>query len=181
MHSENTNHGKDKWDKGEIIAKIGVAVAATIVTVVIGVYGSQINKALGFRNHDFLILQQFHNIFPEPNKRRLAVRLLDLLVDKDIEFQTRAVVFWDILDKNIYNPKYKETQSFNFNPDTPDWHYLGENTARMFFIKPVEAKEAFIKFRKDAKKSFVAVSKEKEIDELFDWLKITYPQIGEHF
>jgi hypothetical protein len=46
-----------------VIEKILIAVATIIVPILVAYYGSQITKTLGFKNHDFLILQHFHNIF----------------------------------------------------------------------------------------------------------------------
>lgn len=159
MNRENKT--KDGWDKFDIIFR-------AMIPVVIGVLGLIINATLTTEARDADLLQRFNSTYyfeGNQNSRRLSIYYIRLIDNKQTRYELRQFVIWDTLERNV-------TDDFIFNPESPDWHMVGDAVFDMAEDNGVRAKIFWCDLKSTARGRWPL--QETELSKVFDWVDDVY-------
>jgi hypothetical protein len=152
---------KDFWDIIDIIFR-------ALMPIVIGGLGLLINATLTTETRDADLLQRFNSTYyfeGNQNSRRLSIYYIRLIDNKQTRYELRQFVIWDTLERNV-------TNGFIFNPESQDWHMVGDAVFDMAEDNSVGAKVFWCDLKSTTLERWP--SQETELSKLFDWIDNVY-------
>lgn len=152
---------RDWFDFIDVLSRLAIPIVLAVV-------GWSVNNQLTVAARDVDVVQRFSNLYyyeGHQDSRRLSIYYIRLIDNQQTKYELRNFVIWDTLEKSI-------TNTFIFNPESPDWHMVGDVVLDMAEDNDVTAKIFWCDLQSTALVRWQTQA--TELSKLFDWIDSVY-------
>ncbi|MDX2043505.1 MAG: glycosyltransferase family 2 protein [Acidobacteriota bacterium] len=159
---------KGFWEK---ISQIVPHILTPLLTIILSYIFFQKSHIFNIQSKDVEFESKFHELYSQPNSRRQSPNMINGISSPCSRNQLRQGIVWDALERNIVTSK-----PFLFDPETSDWHLLGEVLKAM--RRDDKCQDNFNHWWSEYVKGYTVKTRwpmhHQELAKLYDWIEDTY-------